>query len=239
MSTGGRLKLRFFAQGRLPVTYREGLQAAIYGALPPPLGPKLHDEGLLGRERPLKLFVYSRILGLDYVPEEKGFRASGELTLYFASALEEVVQAFGEGIWAKGGLEVHGLFLRLIGLEVEPIAPQSPVTVEALAPITVYRTEGKRTLFFNPLNREFSLLLEANLNRKAEALGLEKGSLRVQPLGFHPRRKRLERYKGTWVEGWMGCYRLEGDAHLLRLALVSGLGSKNSQGFGFVREVGG
>lgn len=237
--SGGRIRLRLYAEGRLPVTYREGLQAALYGALPSPLGERLHDEGLLGGRRPLKLFVFSRLLGLTYLKEEKAFLAQGELTLYFASALDEVVGALGQGVWRRGGLEVHGLFLRFLEMGLEPLPVGERLVVEALAPITAYRTEGGKTLYFNPLNREFPHLLEANLNRKAEALGLPRGSLEVVPLGFHPRQKRLERYKGTWVEGWMGRYRLAGPPHLLRLALLSGLGAKNSQGFGFVREVEG
>lgn len=238
--SGGRLRLRFYAEGRLPLAYREGLQAALYRALPSPLGNRLHDEGLVGGgERPLKLFAFSRLLGLVYLREEKAFLAQGELTLYFASALAEVVGALGQGVWRQGGLEVHGLFLRLLEMGLEPLPVGESLVVEALAPITAYRTEGGKTLYFNPLNRDFPLLLEANLNRKAEALGLPPGNLTVKPLGFHPLHKRLERYKGTWVEGWMGRYRLMGPPHLLRLALLTGLGAKNSQGFGFVREVEG
>ncbi len=236
---GGRLRFRFQAEGQLPVTYREGLQAALYRALPSPLGERLHDHGLVSGKRPLKLFVYSRLLGLRYLQEERAFLAQGEVTLYFASALPQVVAALGQGVWERGGLEVHGLFLRLLGLDLEPLPEGEEVVVEALAPITVYRTEGGTTFYLNPLNREFSLLAEANLNRKARALGLEEGRLEVKPLGFRPQHKRLERYKETWVEGWMGRYRLRGTPHLVRLALLSGLGSKNSQGFGFVREVEG
>ena len=238
--SGGRVRLRFYGEGRLPVNYREGLQAALYLALPQNLGKRLHDEGLLGGGRPIKLFVFSRLQGLAYLREEKAFSAQGELVFYFASALAEVLGALAQGVWDRGGLEVHGVFLRLLGLDLEPLPKGAKaLVVEALAPITAYRTQGERTVYYNPLNREFPLLLEANLNRKAAALGLEAGSLSVKPLGFHPRQKRLERYKGTWVEGWMGRYRLEGPPHLLRLALLSGLGAKNSQGFGFVREVGG
>lgn len=238
-SEGGRLSLRFFAEGRLPVTYREGLQAALYQALPLPLGQRLHDGGLLEGHRPLKLFVFSRLQGLLYLREEKAFLAQGELVLHFASALPEVVEGLGKGVWERGGLEVHGLFLRLLGMDLDPLPEGGDLVVEALSPITAYRTEGGRTLYFNPLNREFALLLEANLVRKAQLLGLETGSLALKPVGFRPQHKRVERYKDTWIEGWMGRYRLEGSPHLVRLALLTGLGAKNSQGFGFVREVKG
>lgn len=59
----------------------------------------------------------------------------------------------------------------------------------------------------------------------------------IEPLGVHPRAKRLECYKGTWIEGWVGRFRLRGRPELLRLALEAGLGAKNSQGFGYVEEI--
>ncbi len=72
-------------------------------------------------------------------------------------------------------MEVHGLFLRLLELGLEPLPTGEKAVVEALAPITAYRTEAGKTLYFNPLNREFASLLEANLNRKAEAWGFPRG----------------------------------------------------------------
>ncbi|WP_448575536.1 CRISPR-associated endoribonuclease Cas6, partial [Thermomicrobium sp.] len=61
--------------------------------------------------------------------------------------------------------------------------------------------------------------------------------IRIRALGVHPRAKRLERYKGTWIEGWTGRFLIEGPPEYLRLALEAGLGAKNSQGFGYVEEV--
>lgn len=232
-----RLKLRFHGEGYLPVTYREGVQAALYQLLPSPLGEKLHDGGLLEGTRPLKLFVFSRLLGLEYLPQTRSFRVRGDVILYFASALPEVLEGAIQGVWRNGGMAVHGLELSLKGLEQEPIPEvEGALEVEALAPIAVYRTLGGTTQYYNPWNREFALLISENLSRKAGALGLEGGRVAVRPLGVKPAHKRLERYQGTWVEGWMGRYRLEGPPTLLRLALLAGLGSKNSQGFGFVRE---
>jgi CRISPR-associated protein Cas6 len=236
---GGRLKLRLHAEGHLPVTYREDLQAALYRALPSPLGETLHDRGLVSGGRPLKLFVFSRLLGLRYLPEAKAFAAEGELTLYFASALEEVLSGLVRGLWERGGLEVHGLPLRLLGLELEPLPPGGRVVVEALAPITVYRTEGGVTRYFNPLNREFGLLLEANLQRKAEALGIEAGPLPGAAHGLPAPAQAPGAVQGHLAGGVDGALPHRGPPHLVRLALLSGLGAKNSQGFGFVTGGGG
>jgi len=44
-------------------------------------------------------------------------------------------------------------------------------------------------------------------------------------------------YKGTLIKGYSGRFVLEGDQNLIELALSSGLGSKNSQGFGYIKLI--
>jgi len=39
-------------------------------------------------------------------------------------------------------------------------------------------------------------------------------------------------FKDTVIKGWMGIYKLKSHPKILKLAYDTGLGSKNSQGFG-------
>ena len=155
--------------------------------------------------------------------------------------------------------EIATLALPSLGERVV-VRTLSPITVYR----TIAIDGRRRTQYYNPLNEEFAELVVANLLRKARVLGWsvpgagEDGSaeagaegaarageslavgerpIRIRALGVNPRAKRLERYKGTWIEGWTGRFLLEGPADLLRLALEAGLGAKNSQGFGYVEEV--
>lgn len=237
MLPGYRLGVTLHGQARLPLTYREGLQAALYAFLPEPLRTRLHNQGLGVDGKPLKLFVYSRLEDLRF--QDKAFLAQGEVRFYFATALPEVLEAVERGLWTQGGLSLYGHPFRLLGLEHLPLPLKDRLMVRALSPITVYRHLEGKTRYYRPQEPDFAELLAQNLNQKAQALGLSPGPLRVRPLGVGPQHKKMERYKGTWVEAWMGRYRLEGPPHLLALALLTGLGAKNSQGFGFVREVEG
>ncbi len=239
MSPDYRLGITLHGQGQFPLVYREGLQGALYGLLPEPLRTQLHNRGIGIPGKPLKLFVFSRLRGLVY--QKEFFTLKGEAQFYFATALPEVLEAIEKGLWQKGGIVLYGQPLRLLGLERLPL-PQGEgerLQVRALSPITVYRHLEGKTRYYRPQEAEFSGLVAQNLNQKAQALGLEPGPVRLRPLGVGPQHKKMERYKGTWVEAWMGRYRLEGPPHLLALALLTGLGAKNSQGFGFVREVEG
>ena len=44
--------------------------------------------------------------------------------------------------------------------------------------------------------------------------------------------KKIIIYKGTVIKAWMGSYVLESEPQILELSYYTGLGSKNSQGFG-------
>ncbi len=253
-----RLEIRLEPEqcGLLPLHYREALQAVIYRHLPKEVGQPLHDGAYWRAERPLKLFVFSQLHGaVRYRPGE-GVEVAGAVWFRFASPDRALALGLAAGLLQFGRVRIATLDFAV--REIATLAlPEigDTLVVRALSPVTVYRTlevEGRRrTQYYNPLNQEFAELVVANLERKARVLGLLAGAqdgeptvadsarslVQVRPFAVHPRAKRLERYKGTWIEGWVGRFRLEGPPELLRLALEAGLGAKNSQGFGYVEEV--
>ncbi|MDY6868288.1 MAG: CRISPR-associated endoribonuclease Cas6 [Chloroflexota bacterium] len=59
-----------------------------------------------------------------------------------------------------------------------------------------------------------------------------KGNITVQALSRM--QQHIVNYKGFFIKGYSGRLKLKGPQELLQMALETGLGSKNSQGFGFV-----
>ncbi len=227
-------------RGILPANYREALQAVIYRNLPRPLADALHDGRYWEGRRPVKPFVFSQLSGAISYQRAEGFNVGGQVWFCFASPATDLVEALADGILRHGMVRLASLSFAVREVAALP-APviESPLVVRTLSPITVYRTlerDGRRyTQYYNPLAREFAELVAANLARKAEILRLPCSEpIQIHSLGISPRHRRLEQYKGTWIEAWAGRFRLEGPEPLLWLALHAGLGAKNSQGFGFV-----
>lgn len=224
------------AKKPLPLCYREGIQAALYDLLNPSLRHQLHGQGFQVDGKPLKLFVFSRLYPLRLGEDRRFYPEEGEVRFLLASPLAGLLEAFLKPLQKSGELILYGQSWPLVLLEPLPLPKVgSFLEVKTLSPVTVYRTVGRETQYLSPEDPEFSALLEANLNRKAKALGLPSGQLKVYPIGKN--RARMEQFKGTWVRGWTGRFALFGDPHLLRLALTAGLGPKSPQGFGFVREL--
>jgi CRISPR-associated endoribonuclease Cas6 len=133
---------------------------------------------------------------------------------------------------------------KLVLNSVEAINPEvsgEKVVLRCLSPITAYRTNVKKYVYFKPNQREFYDVLKANLLRKYEIV-YEKpytGKLNIYPIEVRDTYRKKVVYQGKLlIEAWEGTYGMEAEKDMIKLALESGLGSRNSQGFGMVRLLG-
>ena len=95
-----------------------------------------------------------------------------------------------------------------------------------------------------PFEEEFSQLIRANILKKYQAFHgkpyLEKSNpscFKISPQRIDWNAEKTIKYTPspgpyTLIKAWLGTYRLQGDIELISLAYDTGLGSKNSQGFG-------
>lgn len=69
-------------------------------------------------------------------------------------------------------------------------------------------------------------MLTDNFRRKnIAAVGAEPDDIVIEPIGAH--KKVVTNFKGTWLNGWKGHYRITGDFRALEFLYNAGLGSKN------------
>ncbi len=242
-----RLKIRFQPEKSyliLPCHYNGVVQAFIYRHLDEYLSKKIHDSGHKDplSKRRIKLFTFSRLI------PEKGARVEdgriflqGSITVIISSPLNEFLQSFASNLLRWGTVCLAGETLTPVAVEVEPVpAYKEKIIVKAISPITVYSTlltpDGrKKTYYYNPFEKDFESLIIRNLQRKVRTWtgrDIEGGS--VKPYRVSSRNERIVIYKNTVIKGWDGLYQLELPEELFRMAFESGLGSKNSQGFGCI-----
>lgn len=118
------------------------------------------------------------------------------------------------------------------------------VRVRTLSPLTVYRTEENGcTTYFSPKEERFYDAVLNGARRKWRSWrGSEDGfSLTVQPVSGQTEKSRYTcrktKFKSTFITAWHGEFDLAGSAEVLDFLYQTGLGSKNSEGFGLVRTV--
>ncbi|NPV87970.1 CRISPR-associated endoribonuclease Cas6 [Coprothermobacteraceae bacterium] len=232
----------------IPVHYNYLLQHLIYKVFSPDLRSKLYLEGFTVGTRRFKLFTFSRILERGKVLGNSLVFGSS-ISFYFSSAIGEIVSDFGINALERKEFKLGRNELALAAIEVLE-EPRLTTTLYArmLSPMTTYSTfekSGKKiTHYFRPDEDEFQRILEENARKKyvavMQALGYEVSKqdlaelkLKVVPHRYSAERNRhLVYFKNSIIEAYSGIYKIEGSIELIGTSYDTGLGAKNSEGFG-------
>lgn len=230
----------------LATNYQQQIQGLIYNLLTDPLMQAfLHDHGFDYNQRRFKLFTFSRLMGKSYFnQQDKTLRITPPVLLYISSPWTEFLENLANSLLARGFIQIgkNQLQVKEIKLAVTPPFNQDQsYPVKMLSPVTMYSTletrEGsKKTYYYSPTEREFTRLIAQNLVKKASAFYGEDWSKLFFCIevanSFRASQQKIIIYKGTVIKGWLGNYHISGHPKMLKLAYESGIGSKNSQGFG-------
>lgn len=241
-----RLTLEFHADGvlRLPLQYNYHIQSFLYRHVSPELAEFLHDKGFVHGKRTFKMFTFSRIQGAYKIMKDTIiFQPPVYLTI--SSPLDRFISELGNTLLKDDNLELVKNKVHVASMRVHP-EPEitDEIKIRMLAPVVTYSTlmtsEGKKkTYYYSPYEKEFVTSIDNNLRKKYEALHKKKPRARkltITPLGKN--KEKIVNYRGTVIKGWMGNFLLNGNRKLLKLAYYTGLGSKNSQGFGMFEVIG-
>ncbi|MCX8153611.1 MAG: CRISPR-associated endoribonuclease Cas6 [Candidatus Bathyarchaeota archaeon] len=226
----------------MPTDYNYLIQATIYSNVSRELAEFLHDKGFLFGKRRFKLFTFSRLKGrCRFNKESKKFIFEGDLTLHISSPIEKFIEDLATSIVKKGFIVLDDQALKVVDLAFPAKPDLKNCQIRMLSPLTVYSTlmapDGKKkTYYFSPYEKEFSVLVDSNLKKKHFLLSSKniKSNIKIEPLEV---KEVVTLYKGTVIKGWMGRFLLSGPKSLLMTAYEAGLGAKNSQGFGMFEVV--
>ncbi len=239
-----RISLSFSAEQELkiPVSYNYSIQSLIYRHVDDKLATFLHNEGYVHGKRRFKLFTFSRIQGKPrFLRSEKSFTFKPPFRFIVSSPVGIFIESLAENFVRSVEVQLFGqaVYVESINVYSEPQFGSETV-VTMLSPVTMYSTletptGKKKTYYYSPFEGEFSELLEENLKKKYEVLYKDKPngfSFSIEPIDVSKRDEKIIDYKGTVIKAWMGRYKLTGSPELIKLAYDTGLGAKNSQGFG-------
>lgn len=226
----------------LPIATSETLQGLIYRALSadPAYSGFVHNVGKTYEGRAFKLFCFSELKGEHTVRDKQIiYRSKATLTVrsidaYFIQVLFSYFSSAKNVRLGDNTVEVYDLKLNDKHIFSEHIR------VQTLSPITVYLTgDDGHTQYFTPEDERFYRSVENNARRKWISYhGSDEGvSLQISPTGDTDYTRRATRFKNTFITAWHGTFVLTGNPATLDFLYHTGLGSKNSQGFGMFTEI--
>lgn len=234
-----QIQIRFYpSELRLPMAHQYEIQSLLYHSLAgdPEYAAFLHDQGYASGDRLYRLFTFGRLTG-RYQVEGKTLVYREGVSLAVRSVDDRFVHLLA---WNFAPESLHQLCGQKIRVK-EYVCSDEPVRTEHLevlmrSPVTVHRlTEEGKTRYYTPLEPEFAELVTENAGRKWHSYyGIEMpGQFHIEPLKVDPRRdKVVTTYKGLYITGWLGKYRLQAPADVLKFLYQCGLGARNAQGFG-------
>ena len=221
----------------LPINYNHILQAVIYRTLSimPDYSQFLHGDGFVRGQRKYKIFQFSQLNGL-YQIQNKRITFYDEVSFEIRSPEPLLIRLAADAIW-ENGITLSEYTFRNIQLELyDYTIEESDIRIRMKPPLTVYSTdpETKKSYYFEPDQEEFYRLVNDNFRRKYQAYyGVfphRSVEMKNEEDGVY--RKLVTRYKESYITAWYGTYCLKGERKYLDFLYQTGLGSKNSQGFG-------
>lgn len=229
----------------LPLASSWTLQGLLYHAISsdPAYSGFLHNQGYTDGSRRFKLFCFSELQPAGQYrvnTSERTITYFSDITLdvrsiqpYFIGLLfsyfssRPTVRLGDNTVTVKARLGDEHIF-------------NDHIRVRTLSPVTAYRTEEDgHTTYFSPAEERFYEAVLVGAKRKWRSFrGSDEGfALTVTPAEECRFTCRKTKFKHTFITAWHGEFDLAGNAETLDFLYQTGIGSKNSEGFGLFRVV--
>ncbi|RMA93079.1 CRISPR-associated endoribonuclease Cas6 [Hydrogenothermus marinus] len=227
----------------LPIHHNEIIQAMLYKSLPSSIAKYLHDTGFFFNGRKFKLFTFSKIYTEKFIIKDEEIFYKTPITIFISSAIEDIGLNWGENFLKKDivNLGKNKLFLEEIQILKKPDLKETNI-IKTLSPITVYKTltkDGKKfTQYYRPTDLEFKQLIKENIKKKYSILtGMNIDDFEFDIKLISKFREVPLKYKNFFIKGIEGKFKINIDPVIFNAIYDSGLGAKNSQGFGMIEII--
>jgi len=228
----------------LPTGFSRYIQAIVYNFLDRVSAEWLHTKGFQFEKRSFKLFTFSSIHEKPkFIRDKKLFIFPKEISFTISSPVNWLMKQVAQNIVISEKVKIGDNITTvssIVTIEDTKIT-QKKIRIKTINPIEVHSTllkaDGtKKTYYYSPAENEFNDLINKNMKKKWTALYQEDCpyNLRISPVRLNLCKELIRTFKGIIIKGWTGHFWIEGESAFLEFGLMTGLGSRNSQGFGMV-----
>ena len=225
---------------RLPIATHTIINGLLYRALREDLNfsEQLHQEGYTYLNRSYKLFTFSDLSG-RYIVEGKQIVFLQQARLSVRSVDDYCIELLFKYFTQNRQVELEGNAVEISDLSLHNTQIYDDFyTIRTISPITVYKTnENRHTVYFSPQDDDFYSSIIQNARRKwMSRFGSDEGfSLEIEPTLNANFKKCATHFKTTFITAWYGDFVIKAPPKVIDFLYNSGLGSKNSQGFGMFK----
>ncbi len=223
------------------------MQGFIYKKLSAIGADYIHDESYQYNNKVFRHFCFSDIVSrYDLNKGLKNYHK--DFLFYFSTSLDFLIPDFCEALYQEAIIYGHRELRCQSILIVDSSVNEEQIYIESKSPIvaekTLFLEDGKKTrVSFSPFDTDFLQIIKSNLIAKHNSLYediIDDCDFFIDEITEY--RLVEKKYvkansRGGNIKGYSIKCRLSGDKRLLKIALNSGLGARNAQGFGFIRKI--
>lgn len=239
----------------IPLNYQYAASALIYRILSNSesgFSEWLHQNGFKDDKRRFKLFTFSRLSVPRYTIDSSFLKILCDTIEWYISFLpERSTQEFVQGLFKEQSFELGDrrakIRFRVQGVEIlpSPVLKES-MEFETLSPACIVRQENDGSeKYISPDHPDATDIVKLNLLNKYRAFYGHDFPISDFPFILRtlnePRSSLVTIKEGTpqesKIRGFMCKFNLIAPVELMKIVYETGVGSKNSQGFGFIQEM--
>lgn len=224
---------------KIPVNYRSILQGVIYNALFDNKDTdNLHDFGYKLGKRKFKLFTFSELYGESvYLKDTKELLFNSTAYFDFSTYKDDLILSLSNYLLQNDSLLLGNKVVKVSSFEIleERILQKDIIEYSTLSPITVYKTiEDKRTEYLHPSTDEFKNSIINNLAQKYFLIYNE-NIPSIEIIEVNNIKEKRVYFRNNFSIAYHCNIVFKGlNDKCQKIILSTGLGSKNSSGFGMV-----
>jgi len=238
-----RLKIELvLANHTIDVNYKSMLQGAIYKTFGDDQKiQELHDQGARIENRPFKLFVFSDLIGQAiFEPKDKTlhFLSNGYLLIdaYDQNLIERVYRNLLKETYFQIGkqfIEIKEITIQNLKL----IHKEKEIILKSISPVIVNRTVDKRMVYLDPTDDDYLMSIYQNLSKKWMSIYGSSTHFRCPQIEIvSSKRKSVYFRKVFYIAYDLVIKVCELTPSVYDLMMKTGIGSKNSLGFGMLEH---
>ncbi|WP_179631939.1 CRISPR-associated endoribonuclease Cas6 [Clostridium peptidivorans] len=202
----------------------------------------IHDKRYEYKNRSYKLFTFSKLFGKFEMDKENSTITYFDRANFTVSSPDYTfLNYLINRVLKNPNFKIGWNDIKIKKIENFHAQLGSSETIYTKSPIVAYKTlendKRRKTLYYSPYEDEFQEILKENLINKYKAIygyKPEHNEFKINVLETKKPKSSSINYQGHIIKGWNGEFLIEGSPELLQIAYDTGLGLKNSQGFGCI-----
>lgn len=202
----------------------------------------VHDKRYEYKSRSYKLFTFSKLFGKFEMDKENSTITYFDRANFTVSSPDYTfLNYLINRVLKNPNFKIGWNDIKIKKIENFHAKLGSSETIYTKSPIVAYKTlendKRRKTLYYSPYEEEFQEILRENLINKYKAIygcKPEDDEFKINVLETKKPKSSSINYQGHIIKGWNGEFLIEGSSELLQIAYDTGLGLKNSQGFGCI-----